>query len=147
MQTVEIPLITSPLEIGIRVGVFASYLRSPDGRKVLRFYGWGVYEGDYPLGDEVGTEPFQSKTEKVAYFDATGEICTPRIRMDDGVVTWGLLTWFDEAEMIEELLQHADVVYTVDLKVRMDWFKQEQRHIDEYQDAVAKINVFEHTTT
>ena len=143
MTELRITLTDAPdLEIGSRVGVFASYLTAPDGRNTLKFYGWGTYEGDFPIGEPDSSEQNQTRAEKKAFFNKTQKACNPRIRMDDGTVTWGALVWFDSEEYIQSLMKHADLVVTLDLASRMEVFNFQHKHLLEYVEASAKVNSF-----
>lgn len=139
-----VPLITAPMEPGTRVGVFASYTKTPDGRKVLRFYGWGWYEGDFPLGDNHGVRSYQSADEKIDHFNQTGEVCVPRLRLEpDNTITWGSLCWFDEEFVIKDIVDNADVIEHVSLKRRMAWFNAEQENLRDFREAANQINNFQ----
>lgn len=72
-------------KIGTRVGAMVS---EKDG--VVRFLGYGVYEGD---------------------FNYPGyNLLNPRIKLDNGDVVWGLECWWGSENRIKEKLDGATIV-------------------------------------
>ncbi len=136
----SIPLTSAVLEKGTRVGMFASY-QVEDNKKTFRFYGWGTYEGDCELGDTNGEVSYQSVNDKQALFEERGKVSAPRLRHDDGTVTWGLIVWWDEEEIIKQYLDQAEVVIDVSLKEAMAVFDAELKNRQSFAETAVDINV------
>jgi len=140
-ESLKIPLVTAPIKVGTRVGLFASYLEE-EGQRVFRFYGWGTYEGDFLFGDEEPGVPYQTAQEKADLFDARGVITAPRLRLDDGTLTWGLLVWWDEESRINTYIEQADSVIQVDLKSAMAGFKANVTQCKEFVHLLKWVNTY-----
>jgi hypothetical protein len=85
-------------KVGDRVLAIAS-----GENKVIRYYGAGVYEGDFPYGDTRSAVPM-SRTERYEHdldvLDHGGALHNPRIRLDNGKYVWGCECWWGpEAEL------------------------------------------------
>ena len=84
--------------VGERVGVI---LGADD--KVVRIFGYGVYDGDLPGGP-------------------LGRIPNPRITLDSGEIVWGCEVWWGPEQKIkDELTAYEKAGYTVQTVNRADY--------------------------
>jgi hypothetical protein len=60
------------------------------------FYGFGIYEGDHPLPEDI--------------FPGAMGMLNPRIRLDDGKVVWGCEAWWGGEEFIKGYIGEKEVV-------------------------------------
>ena len=80
-------------QVGERVGVILGW--TPDEPKVIKFLGYGIYDGDLP-GGPLGSYP------------------NPRITLEKGGVIWGCECWWGSEEEIKATLErHKAQGYTI----------------------------------
>lgn len=108
------------MEPGQRVGVIC-------GTKgdVVEIFGFGVYEGAFPIGDDaVGAVADMAR--EVSEEEGTEPLLNPRLRLDSGQVVWGCECWWGaEAKVREQIAGMTIVEVDID-KVRKS-VKQETR--------------------
>ncbi len=81
-------------KIGERVGAILDANRDT---KEVRFFGYGVYEGDHPVG--IGDNL---------------TIDNPRIKLDNGDVIWGFECWWgSEVKIKEQLKAYEEAGYKI----------------------------------
>lgn len=73
-------------ETGYRVGAIMG-----GDDKSVKFFGYGVYEGDFELPGSVGGFNFGQKN--------------PRIKLDSGKIVWGCECWWGPEENIKKNLE------------------------------------------
>ena len=87
--------------VGSRVGA----VRNVDDETIY-LYGFGVYEGDFPIGEDDSPQPKGSAAELLENKDQTN----PRIRLDNGQVVWGCECWMGTEEVIKRNMEGKRVV-------------------------------------
>jgi hypothetical protein len=107
---------------GERVGaIFGGTL---DG--TIEFLGYGLYEGHFPIGDEVIGAAARMAREASAELIERGEspITNPRIRLDNGKTVWGVECWWGPEDEIKAILAKAANVVEVDIdEIRKNYTK------------------------
>jgi len=98
-------------EYGSRVGAVMD-MSQEEGK--ARLFGYGVYEGDYKVGDE---ESDPMPVGDVAELSGVlgGEVMNPRIRLDNGDVVWGCECWWGPEDAVKRTLEDYEVEM-VDIK-------------------------------
>lgn len=71
--------------------------------------GEGVYEGDYPIGEEaVG---WVAQMARECHSEYGTESANPRIRLDSGEIVWGCECWWGPIEEVRRRLEGKTLVY------------------------------------
>lgn len=83
------------MKIGSRVGA----VQSADEKEV-RFYGYGVYEGDFVLPENCGG----------LNFGLNFGIPNPRIKLDNGDYVYGCECWWGSEEKVKEMIAGRNVI-------------------------------------
>ena len=101
----------SRYERGMRVGAI---MGAKGG--VVEFFGYGVYEGDYPYGDEAcgwvrnmikEAERMVEEEGVESPFDIRNN---PRIRLDSGKVVWGCECWWGPEKAVRKKMEGLEIV-------------------------------------
>lgn len=107
------------IEVGSRVGAILG-----SNKKVVEFFGYGVYEGDFIPAEAVGFLAQVLRDAKHA---------NPRIKLDNGGTVYGCECWWGNEERVKELIKgktdagvHLRMV-TIDM-IRRKIKIQEVRH-------------------
>lgn len=87
------------LEPGTRVGAIES--ASDDE---VRFFGYGVYEGEFP--PDLGTSTLHGPVDE----EMQKSYRNPRIRLDSGKVVWGCECWWGPEDEIRSMIGKRRVV-------------------------------------
>jgi hypothetical protein len=77
-------------EVGIRVGAICS---GDEKTKILKFFGYGVYEGDFIPPANAGG---------FAQMCHEAEVTNPRIKLDNGNTVWGGECWWGPEDQIKK---------------------------------------------
>ena len=80
---------------GDRVGAILS-----TGKYVVRFLGYGVYDGDY--------------VPDVSWMKEA-DITNPKLIMDNGNIVWGYQCWWSSEEKIKRILKGYSTIIEVDI--------------------------------
>ena len=92
-------------EPGCRVGAILSAKGN-----VVRFLGYGVYEGDFD--PEEGADGSLAEAMRELGFK------NPRIRLDDGRIVWGIQCWWSAEEKVRAMISGKEIVM-VDVNDKM----------------------------
>src|SRR5262245_1786073 len=88
---------TMPERIGMRVGAICG---AEPKTKIVKFFGYGVYEGDHTPPAEAGGFNFG--------------FANPRIKLDSGKTVWGCECWWGpESQIKAELEVYKTKGYTI----------------------------------
>lgn len=79
------------LEIGSRVGAILG-----SNKKVVEFFGYGVYEGDFIPTEAVGV---------LAQVLREAKHENPRIKLDNGKIVYGCECWWGEEKRVKDLIK------------------------------------------
>ena len=104
----------SSIAIGSRVGAIQS---TKDG--VVRFYGYGTYDGEYePPPDVMGMtqdeyDEFLADLKEDGIAPQAYVLTSPRITLDDGRTVWGSQCWWMEEDAVRRLLDVSETIIHV----------------------------------
>jgi hypothetical protein len=90
-------------KVGDRVGAIHGF---GDDGDTVEFFGYGVYEGDFPF------EPF-------------GGIPNPRIKLDSGATVWGAESWWGPEHVIKNKLAEYEEQGLTVVTIDIDKLRQE----------------------
>ena len=108
-------------KVGTRVGAFQG---TDDKTRTVKLLGYGVYEGDYVVGEE---DP--SPVGWLGAMMVEEGLRNPRIRLDSGKVVWGCECWWEPEARAKDRIEASEAqgysVVEVDPEEMRDRFRQD----------------------